>query len=162
MKAIPHIAFAQCSLTFSLSAVPQAFDSSGADTSAMSATVSWNVTSCFTGLNRWVVYPYFTSSSAFSGTYGHAIPTSDFDVSINGLARASCSGTGNTGSFPNPASSGNDCRPVFYGNSSANMFTSGIPLSGSQTTSITPSIANVGSFNADVYSGTLSFYVLVE
>jgi hypothetical protein len=157
---VPGLALAQTeslTLTVNNSSVP--FNSDGTAAQPLSLTLTWSVSGS-AGEHLWIVYPYFATSAALTGFHGHTIPASAFHVSIDGGIASPCDGAGIYGAYSNPISSiSTNCPALFYRNDSSLTFPT-IPLSGSQTSTVTPSI--VGTFNADNYLGTLSFIASVQ
>lgn len=154
---------AQETLFLMVSGGSVSFDLSGHADSMPTVTLMWNVSGT-AGEHAWIVYPYFQSSTALAGTYNrqNTIATGNVSLSV-GSASLPCIGSGiYGGGYSNPLSASNNCPAIFYHNDPSATFSSGIPLSGSQTTTIMPSVSVPSRQNADNYTGTLQLVAYVE
>jgi hypothetical protein len=152
--------------SISVSATPGSisFDLTGTASGPISVTTSWSVVGG--QHNAWATFIYFTSANALTNS-GPSIPTSAFNTSVNGGAASPCTQTGSftDGSghaYTNPVANSNNCSHITYQGGS--QVFGAIPLQGSQTDSVLPSITNSVASNAQAggYTGTLNLIAVVQ
>lgn len=154
------VAKAQETLTLAVSGGGVVFDLNGNGSGSPSVTLTWSVNGS-AGEHAWIVYPYFSTSAALTGAHGHSIRTSAVSLAVDGGTAAPCNGTGIVGSYSNSLSASNNCPAMFYNDNPSLTFPT-VPLSGTQTSTLTLAIAGAGGFNADSYTGTLNLIAYVE
>ena len=116
------------------------FNSAGVASSPINVTTVWNVVPTRTQLE---VYAYLASATAFTGSHGNTIPSSDLQQTSPDSTLHACNG-GLT--LLNNAALSNACGWIFQGSLPS--------ASGTQTGQVTLTILNPTSFAPDNYSGT--------
>ena len=142
------------------------FNTSGVASGSISITVTWNVDGT-TAEHAWIVYPYFSTSTALvsSDNASETVSSANVTLSVDGGTAAACNGTGTYAGFTNSTGSTNVCPAVFYGDSDTNTFTTAtspgtIPTNSNQTSTLLPAIT--GTTNAGHYTGTLNLIAYVD
>jgi hypothetical protein len=156
------------SLTLTVTPSSVQFNTNGVGSSSISATVTWNVYGTTTE-KAWIVYPYFSSSTALVSSQNSAntVSTSQLTLSVDGGTAASCNGSGSYNHFTNNTGSSNVCPAIFYGDNAANTFTTAnvpgtIPTKGTQTSTLALVITGTDKQNAGSYTGTLNLIASIE